>query len=255
MVGLFGLFEPVPLGRLLESDLRVLLSFPHFDEVVAARRLKELKSLGVFSLVPGGPFRFFNLQLLGRGHTGVVVEADSVFGRVAVKLLRVDADRLSMVDEARFLGVANGVGVGPALYGWSEGCLVMELVEGPYLQDWLDGLPSVDAVRGLIRVLFWKARRLDAVGLDHGELAKAFKHVFVCGGVARVIDFESGSLVRRCQNVTSLVQFVFLNDYVSSRVGCVLSLPDRDLVIGALGLYKRGMSDGAFLEVLRVCGL
>ena len=249
------MFEPVPLDGLLDSDLRVLLSFPHFDEAVAARRLEELVSLGVSSLVQGGPLRFYDLQLLGRGHTGVVVEADSVFGRVAVKLLRVDADRLSMGDEARFLGVANGVGVGPVLYGCSEGCLVMELVRGPYLQDWLDGLPSVEAVRGLLQDLFWKARRLDAVGLDHGELAKAFKHIFVCGGVARIIDFESGSLVRRCQNVTSLVQFVFLNDYVSSRVGRVLSLPDRGAVIGALGVYKRCMSDGAFLEVLRVCGL
>ncbi len=254
-VGLPGLTDSVPIEGLMDSELRLLLSFPHFDEGIASKRLEELESLGVTTLVKGGPLLFYDLKLLGRGHTGVVVEAHSVYGRVALKLLRMDADRVSMDDEARFLKVANSVNVGPLLYDWSEGCLMMELVEGPYLQDWLDGLPSGESVGGVVRSLFMKARRLDSVGLDHGELAKAFKHVFVSGGIPRIIDFESGSLMRRCQNLTSLVQFIFLNDYVSSRVGRFLPLPDRDEIIEVLGVYKRGMSEESFSDVLRVCGV
>lgn len=247
--------EPIPIERLLDSEFRVLLSFPHFDESIAVKRLEELKSLGVIALVSGGPLLFYDLRLLGRGHTGVVVKAISKCGRVALKILRMDTSRISMLDEARFLEVANSVGVGPFLYGSSEGCMVMELVEGPYLQDWLEASPSSESVRMLIRDLLLKVRLLDSVGLDHGELAKAFKHVIVSDDIPRIIDFESSSLNRRCQNVTSLVQFIYLNDYVSSRVSGFMPLPDREAVIEVLRMYKRSMSDEYFSKVLHVCGV
>ena len=257
MVGLAGLFELVPVEALVNDTMGLLLSFPRFDPEVASERLQELEALEVTAIFNGGPLRLGDNHVLGRGHAGVVVKALCDVGHVALKIRRVDTARESMGDEAGFLEIANGVNVGPRLYRWSRNFLVMELVEGPMIVDWLNGLDPGDgeSVRHLLLCLLLAARRLDEAGIDHGELSKAFKHVIVSGGLPRVIDFESASVSRRCANVTSLTQFLFLNSVLSGRLGRFMGLPDRGALLNALGVYKRSLSSLDFDSVLRVCGL
>ena len=54
-----------------------------------------------------------NIPVLGKGYVGVVVVANMKGQKVALKMRRIDADRLNFTHEAEMLQKANAIGVGP----------------------------------------------------------------------------------------------------------------------------------------------
>ena len=249
--------EPTPLHELDGTRLWAFLSWPSHDAETAEERLEELRGLGVEALSLGGPHNIQGAPVLGKGHVGVVLKAYMDGGAVALKVLRSDADRGSMEGEAEMLRLANSVGVGPRLLGASDSCLVMELIEGDYIAPWVEGLePDCSGeLRRVLAALMGKARRLDAVGLDHGELGRIKRHVIVSGGEPRVIDFESASTGRRPKNVTSVTQFLFIIPRMAALVERHLDLPDREGLMEALKVYRMSPSDEGFSRLMRVLGL
>lgn len=249
--------ETISIGSLHGSKAFRLLSWPSFDEALAEERLRDLRLLGVDALLLGGPHLVGSLRILGKGHVGIVVAAKMGEARAALKVRRTDADRATLRDEAELLGLANSVRVGPELLGCTDDLLLMELIEGAYLGDWLEGLTPSDGgpLRDVLGSLLGDARRLDEVGLDHGELVRVRRHIIVAGGVPRIIDFESASTGRRAANVTTVVQSLFLNQATSAKLGRLMRLPEREGLLAALRRYKAEMSDGGFGELLRVLGL
>ena len=239
------------------SRLGFLLSYPRFDGDEVESRLRELQDLGVEALVSGGRHMIHGVPVLGKGHVGIVVTALLDGVGVAVKIRRVDADRPSLAAEAECLRVANRASVGPRFLGVSQNFLVMELVEGGYLHEWVAGLvPSEGGrLRGVLRRLLWKARRLDTIGLDHGELSRAHRHVIVAGGEPRIVDFESASTGRRCGNVTSVAQYLFFSRRMAGLIREIHPMPGREALIDALREYKGTPTDATFRRVLAVCGL
>ena len=219
--------------------------------------MEELEEMGVSALVLRGRHAIDGVPIMGKGHVGVVMAALLGGEEVAVKLRRTDADRASMEAEGEYLRVANGASVGPRLRGVSREVLMMELVEGSYLVDWVGGLETGDVgqLRGVLLDLMEQARRLDVAGLDHGELSSARRHVIVSGGVARIVDFESASVSRRCSNVTSMAQYLFFSRWMAGGVGGVMPLPDRDSLVGALSAYRWWPGEASFRRVLVVSGL
>jgi len=249
------LIETIPIDGLIGSRVGFLLSYPVYDGEVAEERLVELRGLGVEAVELQGHHAINGVPVLGKGHVGVVLAARAGGRLVALKVRRVDADRETLEREAEYLRVANGVSVGPRLFGVSRNFLLMELIEGEYLVDWVGGLGPADAgsLRRVIGELLDRAHRLDMAGLDHGELSSAYRHVMVAGGVPRIIDFESASTGRRCSNVTSVVHYLFFNRRMRERVGGVLGLPERGALMEALAAYKSGPSGegrGALKSVL-----
>jgi putative serine/threonine protein kinase len=251
------LSETIPVDGLIGSRAGFLLSYPRFEEGRALERLGELGALGVTEIELRGRHMIDGVPVLGKGHVGVVLAARFDGSPVALKVRRVDADRGTMEREAEYLKVANGVSVGPRLFGVSRNFLLMELIEGEYLVDWVGGLGPGDAgVLGrVVGGLLDRAHRLDMVGLDHGELSSAHRHVVVSGGVPRIIDFESASTVRRCSNVTSVAHYLFFNRRVRERVGRVLVLPEREALLVALAGYKSGPSGERLGALKSVLGL
>ena len=249
--------EVVALESLPGSPAGLLFSFPKYDGGVVEERLTELRELGVEAVELGGRHLVGTVPVLGKGHVGIVVAARMGGERVALKVRRLDASRPSMEGEASYLGLANDAGVGPRLLASSVNFLVMELVEGEYLVDWVAGLEASDApgLRGVLRKALRAARRLDVAGLDHGELSRADRHLIMSGGVPRVLDFESSSVNRRCRNVTSLAQFLFFNRGMAGRIGMVIPMPGKDELLEALRGYRREPSDEGFRRLLEVCGL
>jgi putative serine/threonine protein kinase len=255
--GLTGLSDVVPLGALLGSRASFLLSYPSADPERARVVMGELEGLGVSALVLRGRHMIDGVPILGKGHVGIVVAALLGGEEVAVKLRRADADRVSMAAEGEYLRVANEASVGPRLLGVSREVLMMELVEGGYLVDWVGGLEPGDVglLRGVLLDLMEQARRLDEAGLDHGELSSARRHVIVSGGVARIVDFESASVSRRCSNVTSMAQYLFFNRGMAGGIGGVMSLPDRDSLVASLSAYRWWPGEASFRRVLAASGL
>jgi putative serine/threonine protein kinase len=251
------LSETISIGSLHGSKAFRLLSWPSFDEAIAEERLRDLRLLGVDAILLGGPHLVGSFRILGKGHVGIVVAAKMGEVRAALKVRRTDADRATLRDEAELLGLANSVRVGPELLGCTDDLLLMELIEGVYLGDWLEGLTPSDGgpLRDVLGSLLGDARRLDEVGLDHGELVRVRRHIIVSGGVPRIIDFESASTGRRAANVTTVVQSLFLNQATSAKLGRLMRLPEREGLLAALRRYKAEMSDSGFGELLRLLGL
>lgn len=197
------------------------------------------------------------IPVLGKGCVGIVTRAILDSKPVALKIRRGDADRATMVDEARMLRLANSVGVGPRLISATKNFLVMEFFEGLPLFRWVDGLStkSGSRVSSVLNQLLADCFRLDAIGLDHGELSHAPRNVLVNrSGGACVVDFESASTTRRVANVTSLLQY-FLFGKISRRIREVRRFPDRRTVVRVLSDYKAEQSVESFQAILRLLDL
>jgi putative serine/threonine protein kinase len=249
--------EVIPLERLLQSRASLLICYPTFDVEEAERRLRELRHLRVEAVELRGRHQIRGLKVLGKGHVGVVVAVQADGVTAALKIRRVDADRDSFCTEAEHLRLANGVSVGPRLLAASANFLLMEMVEGDYLADWVDELETSDSwlLRLVLRRLFDKAEVLDRVGLDHGELSRAHRHVIVSESEPRIIDFESASVNRRAANVTSIVHYTFFNGRMRNLIGKILPLPDREMLIEALRRYRRSPIDKHYDGIIAVCNL
>lgn len=250
----------VPLAQLKSPECSILLHYPSGDPAQALLRVREVAKLGVTHIVLGGPVRIGPFRVLGKGCVSIVVKALSRWGLVALKIRRADSDRPSMENEAKMQMAANSAGVGPKLYAYSENAIVMELIDGLRLKEWvLSSDFTTEALRTVIATSLLEARKLDSAGLDHGELSRADKHVIVTrDGRGRVIDFESASLSRRPRNVTSLASFFFMRKPLADAARHLVRRFEPAEFIARLRTYKAAMDDRVFndlLEYLDLAGL
>ena len=250
----------VRVEELAKEPYSLLIAYPRPEPGVVKRRIEELRALGITGLELIGRKSIGQLKVLGKGHVGIVLAARREDGsRVALKARRVDADRATLAHEAKMLKLANSVGVGPRLLAHTDDFLVMEFIEGPHIPDWLSARPPRDEVIWVLGRLLEKCRKLDEIGLDHGELSRAHSHVIIqlrpgARPEPRLVDFESASDRRRPANLTSLCQYLFIGG-LSGLVASVLGPADREAIIRALRAYKRSMGPEAFRSVLEACGL
>jgi predicted Ser/Thr protein kinase len=73
--------------------------------------------------------------------------------------------------------------------------------------------------------LFRQAKKLDAIGLDHGQLGGKGKNILVKkNGKPIIIDFEKASDHRRVHNQTQLEAFLFKNPHsgIAKRIRALL---------------------------------
>jgi putative serine/threonine protein kinase len=245
----------VPLGGLQESPYKLVLCYPKFSDREFEKRISELSGLGVSALRFQGSKEIFGTKVLGKGCVGIVVSAFRQNERVAVKILRTDAGRSSLEHEASMLKLANSVDVGPKLIDVSESFLVMEYVEGLLLPDWLRGLKGRGKKRRLqetLRALLEACYRLDQIGLDHGELSRAPKHVIVnAQDQPTIVDFETASNHRRPSNVTSISQYLFVGSDLSKLITRITGPIRRSALMTSLKQYKKDRNVENFQEIIR----
>ena len=208
--------------------------------MVVSERIVEARYMGVKSLVAGGSTIIGGTPILGKGCVGLVIRArHSEKGLCALKIRRTDADREDMAKEAALHSAANAVGVGPQIYFHSKNFLLMELVSGEKISSWASRRISKRNAKTIAQSLLDQCYRLDAVGLDHGELSRISGHVLISGSSATIVDFESASTSRKVSNVTCAAQALFLYGKVARKITTALGKPDPDKVLAALRRYKR----------------
>ena len=231
------------------------LCYPRASEDALENRIEELRGHGVTALEFTGEASVFNLPVLGKGFVGIVAIAHLEEQRLALKIRRVDTDRTGLEHEAQMLAKANSVQVGPELVSVSKNFLLMQLVDGCFLPTWLSLQREKEEVRVVLSEVLEQCWRLDSIGLDHGELSKAPKHMIINKQHNPVIvDFETASLDRRPANVTSACQFFFTSHgAVAKAVMDVLGEVNRAEAIDALRRYKNERKRDNFEDVLRVC--
>jgi len=244
-----------PLSSLANPPFNRLVAYPSGDPDEVESRIHQLHQLEITALDFQGPLRTDRLSVLGKGVVGIVVIGVRGNRRVAVKIRRVDARRPSLIHEAELLMAANSLKVGPECLGGTADVLAMEFIEGLSLPLWLESLTGRGRrarVRSVVKPLLEECFRMDAYGLDHGELSRAHKNVIVSDDGARILDFESASLVRRPSNFTSLTQYLFLGGSIAKKMAKVLGPVDRDELLKCLRDYKAGGWKDAFEEATRI---
>jgi putative serine/threonine protein kinase len=230
-----------------------VLTYPRIDLRVAKSRVKQLKELGVDELVFEGRTKIGRLGILGIGTVGVVVKARAAGGFCAVKIRRTDANRPSMADEVRITTLANRVGIGPGVYGHSKDMMLMKLLESTEISDWLKGLSGLGTryeVRKMVHSLLNQCRKLDIMGIDHGQLSNLRKHAVIAEGVPWIIDFESAGTLRKPRNVTTAAQYLLVGGAVSPRLRRMLGVRDTSALTRLLSEYKRDLTDYTYSKIL-----
>jgi putative serine/threonine protein kinase len=247
----------VPVSRFTREPYSLILGYPRATKSELAKRLAELKKLGIKTVSFQGHTTLNNISVLGKGYVGVVVLARQGKKEVALKIRRIDSSRSEMKSEAKLLKLANKVNVGPKLIGSSKNFIIMEYVEGKKIIDWvkeLKGKGSAAQLKATIRKVLEDCYNLDKIHLDHGELSHIHKHVIV-GRSLYVIDFESASTNRRTSNVTSATQSIFIGSGLAKLVKKITKVPDRNKLIISLKKYKHDQSRKNFDVVLKTLGL
>jgi len=246
----------LPIEKLVEEPYASILCYPHAKPLEVESRLLELKDLGVVAVEFTGDGSAASIPVLGKGYVGIVVVAYLKGGeRLALKMRRLDGGRDDFFHEADMLQRANKIEVGPKFVAVTKNFLLSQLVDGDLLVDWLFNHKEKVTVRCVLEDVLEQCWRLDEVGLDHGELSKAPRHLLMDKvGKPFIVDFETASIKRRVANVTSVCQYLFVgNSYVPRLVWEVLGEKNRDKIVEVLRNYKKERSRVCFDTLLQVC--
>jgi putative serine/threonine protein kinase len=247
----------IPIDQLIQEPYASVMCFPNPTEAELQSRLQELRSHGVTALEFSGAASVFGVAVpvLGKGFVGIVVIAHLNGQRVAVKIRRVDADRADLLHEATMISKANSVGVAPKLMASSKNFLLMQLIEGDLLPNWLETNNDKAVVKRVLGEVLEQCFRLDQVGLDHGELSKAPKHLLVDKTEkVFIVDFETASVERRVANVTAVCQYLFAGNSSASKILAeIFGEKNRLELIDALKAYKKNRTRTNFEGLLEFC--
>jgi putative serine/threonine protein kinase len=248
----------VPLDALEKEGYARIICYPKVDEEELGRRLAEMRQLGVEALRFEGEKKVDNVQVLGKGYVGIVVLAKTRSGTVALKIRRTDSGRTGMTHEAEILQKANSVDVGPKLLGYSENLLMMEFVDGTPFPRWIKDLGETKDTRpiaqGVLKEILEQCWRLDKIGVDHGELSNAPKHIIVRDNFeVCILDFETASVRRKVSNVTSVCHYLFMRGLVAETIRKKVLDVKTDSLLEALKVYKENRTRNHLERILKTC--
>ena len=247
--------KTVPLESLIEEPYASIVCYPRANPTEIYKRIEELRQHGVSAVDFVGKTNASNIPVLGKGYVGVVVVATMKGQKVALKMRRIDADRLDFNHEAEMLQKANAIGIGPKFIAVSGNFLFSQLIDGDLLEDWLETQRDKTLIRKVLVDILEQCWRLDEVGLDHGELSKAPKHLLVDKeSKPFIVDFETASVVRKVINVTSVCQFLFMgNSRAAKLLEEVFGNKNRLELIAALKNFKKNTNRKNFEGLLEMC--
>jgi putative serine/threonine protein kinase len=241
--------------NLTDEPYSSVVCYPRASLLELQNRIAELQKHGVEAVEFTGKASAFNVAVLGKGYVGIVVVAHVRGERVALKMRRIDADRIDLKHEAEMLQKANAVNVGPKFIAVSNNFLLSQLVDGDLLAEWLEKHRAKELMRKVLVDVLEQCWRLDEAGLDHGELSKAPKHLLVDNAEQPfIVDFETASIQRKVANVTSVCQYFFMGNSPLARIVAeVFGERDRLEMIKGLKNYKRYRVLMNFEALLQVC--
>jgi len=247
----------VPLEQLAKEPYASVLCYPKPSEAELQARVEELRNHGVTEVVFEGKASAYGVPaaLLGKGFVGIVVIAIQSGKRIAMKIRRIDADREDLLHESEMLSKANTANVGPKRLGASKNFLLMQLIDGDLLPAWLDTHKEKAQVQKVLSAVLENCFRLDTIGLDHGELSKAPKHVIIDKEQRPwIVDYETASDARKPANVTAICHFLFTSAGEAAKtIADVLGERNREEIVKALQRYKEQKTRESFDRVKQAC--
>ncbi len=163
------------------------------------------------------------VQKLSKGYSAEIFLVRNARGKkLALKVEKAKSPRIEMArKEAEFLRLANSTGIGPRLadFDLKQHCILMEFVDGTRFCDWVEAVKSKRALESFLKELFIQLKKLDALGLDHGQLGGSAKNILVRKRNSKpvIVDFEKASVSRKTHNLSQFLGEFFYNK--RSRIG------------------------------------
>ena len=242
----------VRVVSLNSDEVRLIVCYPMPVNECFKTRIDKLISLGVKDLVLNGSERDpIHKKVLGVGHAGIVVQAIWNNKLVALKIRRIDSKRGSLEVEAMMQMLAHNVNVAPRVYAYDKDFIVMDYVDGIKLSEWLRIVDDKEEITFVIKNILDKCRKLDIIGLDHGELSRAHSHIVISKtGEVYILDYESASTNRKPKNVTSICSYLFLGgSKYSKNLRRILNI-NVEVLKRLLREYKSMYSEHAYHNIL-----
>jgi putative serine/threonine protein kinase len=214
----------------------------------------DLYKIGVKDAILEGPTKICELNILGKGHSGIVLKVSACSKKtMALKIRRIDSRRKDSLTEVYNQKLANLVEIGPQIIENRNDLILMELITGKGLYDWLEDpttihfLTSTNIIN-IVNEILEQCYRLDVLHLDHGELTRIDNHVMVSdNNDISIIDFESASTKRK----TSASQALLLSGGSISRKICqFIEIKDPELLLNCLKKYKKIKNRQNFEQIL-----
>jgi len=223
-----------------------LISYPKFDSDEYCKRIEDLDKMGIKDVILEGHAQLYELKILGKGYSGVVLKVNTYSGKYfALKIRRLDSRRKDCLTEINNQKLANIVGIGPTILENTHDLILMEFINGKGISDWfIDQSNSTDltkkSVVSIVNEILEQCYKLDTLNLDHGELTRIDNHVMVSDkNQISIIDFESSSTKRKPSNVTSVTQALFLSGSVSKKISQYIKIKNYNLLLNQLRQYKK----------------
>ncbi len=250
--------ERVPTSSLVRTPYIRILTYPKISLRAARSRLAQLNKLGVKLLIFEGRSKIGGLGILGIGTVSVVVKSE-VGGEVfALKIRRTDANRPRMREEFELTRLANRIGIGAQVLSHTRDMMLLQYLDYVELYAWFKSLRGPERramARGIIHRVLNQCRKLDIMGLDHGQLSNLRKHIVVVDNVPYIIDFESASLNRKPKNVTTAAQYILIGGKMSALARRLIGVKSHGPLLAALREYKETKSDVSYAHLLEVLRL
>lgn len=240
------------------SILTEILSYPKNDENIAKNRFNILIKHGLDAFIFDGSVRIGDISFLGKGTNSLVIKGILKKDIVVVKILRLDASRNNLLNEVKLLNRLKRTKVSPQVILFSEWFIIEEFMDGVLISKFLHkDLYSYNKkeVDQLINDILFKSFTLDQLGIDHGELSRADKHIIITDDLKSImIDFESASESRKPKNITAICHYLFVRSPAAEYLRLLYNI-DLDDLNSILKKYKRDFSLESFRRLVEYLGL
>ena len=235
-----------------------LISYPKLDLYKYHKRLSDLYRIGIKDAILEGPTRLCELNILGKGHSGIVLKVNGYSEKnMALKIRRLDSRRKDSLNEVNNQKLANAIEIGPQMIDNTDDLILMELITGKGISDWLDdpsnfNLDNSKIIINIVNEILEQCYKLDVLNLDHGELTRIDNHVMVSEyNQISIIDFESSSTKRKPSNVTSASQALLLSGgIISNKICKFIKIKDHEYLLNDLKNYKKRKTRQNFEAIL-----
>ncbi|UXM84072.1 protein kinase [Methanococcus aeolicus] len=189
------------------------------------------------------------LDFIGKGHRGVVFKGlwynndNTKYQHIALKVPRVNSKN-TIINEATIMMETNKFGVAPIVYNYSENFLMMELLEGVNLKDYLkqDNIDKRELLQ-IIRQTMKQCLKLDLHKIDHTEI-QGGKHIIINrennNVIVKLLDFDKAKKQNKPHNFTGAISLFYGKCYTSKKIKEILNIPEKDYVVvrELLKIYK-----------------
>ncbi len=176
--------------------------------------------------------KFTKIKQIAKGWSSYVWLVQTESGKeLVLKEVREKSPRKDLAErEGKMLLLANRVGVGPKVeeVNFEENYVIMELVKGKKLLDWIlseefEKNIAKEEVWEFLKKLYKQLLSLDSINLSHNQL-QVGKNILVVEQIGKnlerefipvIIDFEKASIKEnnRTKNIGQIEAFLFYNPH------------------------------------------